>query len=259
MNLIKVENINATNLKIYHQMRDNIVNKANSFIADSPKVVNELLKSNLQIKSLLATKEYYKEFENLIITKNIDELFVATKKQMQIIVGHKIHHNCMAHGIRPKNILIDKLDKHIVMLDGITSSENVGSIARSMAAFGVNSYIVPKSSPHPYARRALRVSMGYVSKLKILIYENIFDTIKELKKLNYKIYGAEITKDSIPLKEIDIDSKWVLLMGHEGHGISKEILNVCDKIINIEISNDVKSLNVATAASLIIYQFKNHN
>jgi len=257
MILLDVININDDELEIYHKIRDNVFDKLNSFVADSPKVVNILLGTDLEIVSLLATQEYYDEFSNLLKDKNISKLYLATKEQMQEIVGHKIHHNCMMHGIRPKEFNIEGLDKKILMLDAITSSENIGSIARSAAALGVSSYLLPSNAPHPYGRRALRVSMGHISKLKISIYDDIKDAIATLKKLGYRVYAAEITENSTVLSKVKVADKWVLLMGHEGLGLSQDILSLCDEVVSIEMADDVRSLNVAVASSLMMYQFKN--
>jgi TrmH family RNA methyltransferase len=256
--MIDVKDINSKELEIYKQLRDKTFKSDNSFIADSPKVVNLLLQTDIKVKSILATKEYYNEFFYLIKSKNIPKLFVASKEQMKNIVGHNIHHNCMMHGIRPDDVKLDQLDDNIIMLDNITSTENIGSIARSAAALGINSYIVPKTSPHPYSRRALRVSMGYISMLKTHIYKDIFYTIQALKNNGYKIFAAEVTSDSTPLKQIKTPKKWVLLMGHEGHGISKEVLEVCDEVVTIEMQEGIKSFNVAVASSILMYQFKNN-
>ena len=257
MKFISVEDIDAKDLSIYHTLRDNAFDALNSFVADSPKVVNILLETDLRVYSILATKEYYKEFSSLLESKNIDKLYLATKVQMQKIVGHRIHHNCMMHGIRPKETSIDALDEHILMLDAITSSENIGSIARSTAALGVTSFLVPVNAPHPYGRRALRVSMGHVSKLKINIYDDIFQTLLYLKQNGYWIYGAEVAPNSTPLSKVKVVKKWVLLMGHEGLGLSQEIQDMCDEILTIEMSEGVRSLNVAVASSLMMYQLKN--
>jgi len=257
MEYIKIDNIKTDELEIYHKLRDNAFSADNSFIADSPKVVNILLKSDIEVKSILATQEYYDEFKELIELKNIAKLYLATKEEMQGIVGHKIHHNCMMHGRRPSESSLEVLGDNIIMLDAITSSENIGSIARTTAALGVNSYLVPKQSPHPYGRRALRVSMGYVSRLKIHIYEDIAKTIQALKSAGYKIYAAEVTPDAINLSQVNISKKWVLLMGHEGKGISQEVLSLCDEVVKIEMSEEVKSFNVSVAASIMMYQFIN--
>ena len=257
MNLIKIDDSNRASLEIYHKLRENAFTEDNSFIADSPKVVNILLKSNLEVKSILATKEYYEEFGELISSRDIPKLFVIGKKDMQDIIGHKVHHNCMLHGVRPKEIPLKELGNNIIMLDDITSTENVGSIARSAAALGVNSYLLSKHSPHPYARRALRVSMGHIAKLHVHVYDDISSTLDSLKSDGYKIYGAEVTENSTPLMRVEASEKWVLLMGHEGKGLSEEVIEMCDEIVEIEMMEDVRSFNVATAASIIMYQLKN--
>ncbi|MCK9490674.1 MAG: RNA methyltransferase [Sulfurimonas sp.] len=254
MKYIKINNINTLELEIYHKLRDNAFSSDNSFIADSPKVVNMLLESDVKVKSILATKEYYDEFSHLIESKKIETLFIATKEEMQSIVGHKIHHNCMMHGIRPDPTPLDLLGDQILMLDVITSTENVGSIARSAAALGVDSYLLPCQSPHPYGRRALRVSMGYVSKLKIHIYEDIRETIERLKKNGYRVFAAEVTPDATLLSQVKAPKKWVLLMGHEGKGISEEVLSLCDEVLTIEMAEGVKSFNVSVAASIMMYR-----
>jgi tRNA G18 (ribose-2'-O)-methylase SpoU len=255
INLSTPSNLDTPDLKIFKTMRDNGFDDKNSFVADSPKVVNILLRTDIEIKSILATKEYFEKYKELIDKKNIKKLFVAPKELMQSIVGHKIHHNCMAHGIRPQQNSLDKLDNQILMLDEITSTENIGSIARSMAGFGVSSYLLSKRSPHPYSRRSLRVSMGYISNLKYNIYDDIISTCQELKKLGYKIFAAEVSSNSTPLWDVIVPDRWVLIMGHEGRGISQDVLDICDEIVTIEMQDDVKSFNVAVAASVMLYRF----
>ncbi len=258
MNYIPVNSLNSPDLKIYQHLRDNAFTQDNSFIADSPKVINKLLQTSIKVKSILATQEYYDEFRDLICTKDIPKLFLADKQMMQEIVGHKIHHNAMMHGIRPEQVPLNRLGNNIIMLDEISSTENIGSIARSAAALGIDSYLLPKQGPHPYGRRALRVSMGYMSMLHTHLYDDIFSTLKTLKEDGYTIFAAEITDTSTALSDIKVPDKWVLLMGHEGKGISEEILQVCDQEVHIEMMEGVKSFNVGVAASILMYQFK-HN
>ena len=257
MNLIQINDISIPELSIYKNLRDGAFSADNSFIADSPKVVNILLKTQIKVKSILATQEYYDEFGDLLKSKDIASLYVTSKEQMQNIVGHKIHHNCMLHGIRPQNAALEDLGESIVMLDNITSSENVGSIARSMAALGIDSYLLPNTSPHPFNRRALRVSMGHSSYLNISIYEDIKETILLLKRRGYRVYAAEVQENSTPLNDVKVTQKWVLLMGHEGKGISPEILELCDEVVTIEMKEGIKSFNVSVAASIMMYKFIN--
>ncbi len=256
MTLTKIQKLDDPALEIYSKLRENAFTQDNSFIADSPKVVNILLQTSLKIKSILATQEYYDTYKTLIMDKGIPHLFVADKKLMEQIVGHKIHHNCMMHGIRPQQTNLNELGENIIMLDEISSTENIGSIARSAAALGVDSYLLPKQGPHPYSRRALRVSMGLVSKLKTHLYDDIFQTIQTLKENGYTIFAAEVTHDAILLSQVKVPKKWVLLVGHEGKGISQEVLQACDHVVSIEMVEGIKSFNVGVAASIMMYQFK---
>jgi tRNA G18 (ribose-2'-O)-methylase SpoU len=257
MNYIEIKNIDLPELEIYQSFRENAFRSDGSFIADSPKVVNLLLEQNIEIKSILATQSYYDQHNSLLQKKNIPLCYVATKEEMQRIVGHKLHHNVMMHGVRPLETPLNELHHHIIMLDEISSSDNIGAIARSAAALGVYSYLVPKQGPHPYARRALRVSMGYISKLKFHCYQDIRETIQTLKQMGYYILAAEVTDNATLLSKVIPPEKWVLIMGHEQLGISKEILILCDNIVTIEMEKDIKSFNVAIAASIIMYKLKN--
>jgi len=256
MNFIHISDINAEELQIYHQFREHAFKADGSFVADSPKVVNLLLEENIEIRSILATQEYYDTHETLIEKQKDAILYIATKEQMQNIVGHKIHHNVMMHGIRPEETLLRDLGDNIIMLDEISSTQNIGSIARSAAALGIDAYLLPSRGPHPYSRRALRVSMGHISMLDIHTYDDIIVTIKKLKAYGYRVYAAEVTEDSTPLASVKVASKWVLLMGHEGSGLTEEVLSHCDEIVTIEMMEGVKSFNVGVAASIMMYQFK---
>ena len=83
MNLIPVSNIDTAALKIYHQLRDKVFSKEGSFIADSPKVVNILLETDIEVKSILATQEYYDTFSLLLASKEELVCYVANKEMMQ--------------------------------------------------------------------------------------------------------------------------------------------------------------------------------
>jgi tRNA G18 (ribose-2'-O)-methylase SpoU len=98
--------------------------------------------------------------------------------------------------------------------------------------------------------------MGYVSKLKLHVYSNILETIAALKHRGYTVFAAEVTSESLPLSKVVVPKKWVLVMGHEGDGLSQEVLDACDALVEIEMMEGIKSFNVGIAASIMMYQFK---
>ncbi len=256
MKMIPVETLNLPELQIYQRFRENAFGKDGSFVADSPKVVRLLIEAGVKVKSIFATQSYYDENSEWLSKYNIPVAYVAPKAVLEQVVGHRLHHNVMMHAIRPDETSLDVLGEQIIMLDEISNSDNVGAIARSAAALGVNSYLVPTHGPHPYARRAVRISMGHIGKLRYHRYNDIKETLKALKQLGYRIFAAEVTPDSTPLSQVKVPQKWVLLMGHEQLGISEDILALCDEVVTIEMEPEIKSFNVAIAASIMMYQFK---
>ncbi|EDM29528.1 putative rRNA methylase [Lentisphaera araneosa HTCC2155] len=254
LNLIKVENFELDSLQIYRHLRDNAVTADNSFIADSPKVVNLLIDSGIRVKSILATEDYYAEEQSRLEALQKVDFYVADKTMMKKVTGYNIHHGVMMHAFRPEEYKINQLDEQIIMLAELSKNDNVGTIARSAAALGVKSYLVPRQGPHPYGRRALRVSMGYISRLKVSVYDDLLNTISELQSLGYQVIAAEASQHAIDLSTLEVPNKWVLLMGHEGLGLSQKVQEACDCVVKIEMDEDIKSFNVGVAAAILMYQ-----
>jgi len=256
MKMIPVKTLDLPQLQIYQRFRENAFAKDGSFVADSPKVVKLLIEAGVTVKSIFATQSYYDENTDWLSKHGIPIAYIAPKSVLEQIVGHRLHHNVMMHAIRPDESPLDSLGDQIIMLDEISNSDNVGAIARSAAALGIDSYLLPTHGPHPYARRAVRISMGHIGKLRYHRYNDIKTTLQALKGMGYRIFAAEVTADSTPLSQVKVPQKWVLLMGHEQLGISEDILTLCDEVVTIEMEPEIKSFNVAIAASIMMYQFK---
>jgi tRNA G18 (ribose-2'-O)-methylase SpoU len=228
--------------------------KVNNFIAEGEKVNLKLLKSNLNIIKFFAVSEFYVKNLELFNLNKIDDanIFHANKKLMCGIVGFKVHSGVMALAEIPKFQNINELSNRIVVLNSIVDSENVGSISRNCAAFGVDSLIFDNSTSSPYMRRAVRVSIGAVFQQKILYTQNLLKTLIELKELDYQIISAELNDNSIDYKGFSFPEKFCLIFGNESSGIDKSNLEISDYIIKIKISDVVDSINVAASSAVIL-------
>jgi tRNA G18 (ribose-2'-O)-methylase SpoU len=255
MDLVKIDNLELPQLQPYRTLRGNIFDRDNSFIADSPRVVLMLLERGIVPKSILATEQFYEENKETIERHVPDAtLYVATKEVLGQIVGRNVHHHVMMHAIRPESVPLEKLGDHIVMTERLSNMENVGAIARSAAALGLDGYVVPTHGPHPYGRRAVRVSTGHVSRLAVHLYDDPLKTIRTLQARGYRVYASEVTEDSVPLPQLrNIPDKWVIILGNEEEGVSPEVLAVCDATVQIEMDSEIKSFNVAIAASIVMH------
>ena len=255
MTLIPITSLDLPQLQPYRTLRGNLFDKDNSFIADSPRVVLMLLKRGIRPKSLLATEAFYAENRATIVQYASDvPCYVGSKEILGQIVGRNVHHHVMMHAYRPESVPLEALGDRIVLTERLSNMENVGAIARSAAALGVDAYAVPSRSPHPYGRRAVRVSTGHVSRLQVHLYDEIVPTLEALKRRGYHIYAAEATLEALPLSSIrDVPQKWVLVVVNEEEGVLPETLSVCDEVVQIEMEPEIKSFNVAVATSIVLH------
>ena len=132
-----------------------------------------------------------------------------------------------------------------MLLDNVSDPGNLGTILRTALAFGYNDVIL-KEGCSIYNEKVLQSTQGAIFNLNII---SKFD-----KKIldGYKLIATEI-KGSIDLSEIKKPGKHVLVLGNEGHGVSKEILELADQRVRIDIKN-IESLNVAVAGAIAMYE-----
>ncbi len=257
MEIIELKRLDLPELRPYATLRGNLFEKDGSFVADSPRVVSQLLRSGLEFKSLLCTPKYLQMERKSIEAAGVPRVYIGDRGLLGQIVGRSIHHNVMAHLKRPKSVPLEELPDQIVMLMRLNNLENVGAIARSAAALGVGGYVVPIAGPHPYGRRAIRVSTGHVTKLSVHCYEDQIQTLERLRELGYSLIAAEAVDESTPLSRFTYAPKrWALILGNEEEGVPKSVLERCDAMLRIEMEPGIKSFNVAVAGAILMYQLK---
>lgn len=148
----------------------------------------------------------------------------------------------------------NNLGNRILLLDGLQDPGNIGTIIRSAVAFGIDTIVFGKNTVDLYNPKILRSTQGmnfYVN----IIFDDLEKVIKNIKESNIPLYGTTIGygEDVRNLNSKD-KSKYVLVVGNEGNGVRKEINELCDKNLYIDMSNNVDSLNVAIATSILLYE-----
>jgi len=88
----------------------------------------------------------------------------------------------------------------------------------------------------------------------VVVVKNLRRSISDLKQAGYWVYGADV--QGIPLHNVDFAERAVLVMGAEGKGLSRIILEECDQTATIPTSGHVDSLNVSVAAGIILYEMR---
>jgi len=138
-----------------------------------------------------------------------------------------------------------------LLLDDVQDPGNVGTIIRTAHAFGIKSVILTEASADVYNPKTIRASMGAVFKQGLIRMS--IDNIRELKRTGVRFAGSSNEINSFDIKSTDL-ANTVIILGSEGQGISNELLALCDVMIKIPLSPDCESLNVAVAASIIMWE-----
>ena len=148
----------------------------------------------------------------------------------------------------------DIVGEKILMLDDIQDPGNLGTIIRSAAAFNVDTIVLSPNTVDLYNPKVIRSTQGMMFHINIVI-KDLKEVIANLKQKEIPIYGTRVDygSDVRTLKDKD-RSRYCLIMGNEGNGVSEEILDMCDSYFYIEMNEVVESLNVGVATSIILYE-----
>ena len=144
-------------------------------------------------------------------------------------------------------------DGLIVVLDGVQDPHNLGAIIRSAACAGAHGVIIPKDRAVGVTATVEKTSAGAVETIPVAQVANIAQTLEELKKEGYWIYGA-VGGTSSSLYDQDFRGNVVVVIGGEGEGIRSLVQKKCDHLISIPIKGGVNSLNASVAGGVLLFE-----
>lgn len=150
----------------------------------------------------------------------------------------------------------------VLILNDIRSVENVGSIFRTADAAGVSKIYLSGYTPTPLDRFGrkrrdfAKVSLGAEETIPWKQAEDVLTTIQTLKKENFFIVAVEQDNRAISYTAVSKQEKIAFIFGNEVGGLSRDILKQCDVIAEIPMYGKKESLNVAVAAGVVLFQYR---
>ena len=141
-----------------------------------------------------------------------------------------------------------------LVLDQIKDPQNFGQIIRTVECAGINGIIYPKHHSTPLNETVLQISQGAFVNMKFYEVTNIRNELNKLKKNNFWIVGLENSIDAKPWYSIEYSDRTAIVVGSEGRGIRKKVLETCDFIATIPMQGITNSLNVGAATSAIVFE-----
>ncbi|MDE3212559.1 MAG: 23S rRNA (guanosine(2251)-2'-O)-methyltransferase RlmB [Bacteroidota bacterium] len=141
----------------------------------------------------------------------------------------------------------------LVVLDGVTDIRNIGAIARTTYACGIDALVIPEKGVGALNEDAIATSAGALEQLAVCRVKSLVQAIDLLHLNGLKVYASEMTA-SVPITEIDFTEPCAVLIGSEDKGIQEHLYKVVDQPFKIPMHHDFESLNVSVATGMILYE-----
>ena len=222
------------------------------------RAIFEAIENDIQIDKIFMDRDsqYMENIKRKIIDKKIKISFVPIEKLNKL---SKNNHQGIVASISPVKTLdikdlensIEKKATKFLILDNITDTKNFGAIVRSAECLGVDGVIISKTGSSPINGDTIKSSSGAIFNLPIYKLDHIKDAMFLLKEKEIEIIGAD-EKSNSSIFDFKFSKKTAIVMGSEGKGISKSILNLCDKTLKIPMKGKIDSLNVSVACGIIL-------
>lgn len=237
-----ITSVNNSKIKEIKKLKNPKYSKEQKlFLIEGEHLVKEAFKLNL-LKLTISLDNVSYNVPNLIVNKSVLESISSINSTPNIIgVCKYIEEN------KP-------LGDRILILDNIQDPGNLGTIIRSSVAFNFTSVVLSLDTVSKYNNKVIRSTQGMIFNTNVVSCD-IKSLIKKLKDENYVIYATDVV-DGINVKDIKKPSKFAIVMGNEGSGVSSDIKDLADCNLYIKMNKDCESLNVAVASSILMYEMQ---
>ena len=219
-------------------------------------VAKEVLKKPEKVKKITLQKDFNDKEINSLIEKYKIRVEYLDKKGFSkfdkfshqgiiLDIEDFIYTNCKD--------FYDIPNAKIVILDHIEDPHNLGAIVRTCEAAGITGIIIPKDRSVDINSTVMKTSAGALENMRIAKVTNLVNTIGDLKENGFWIVGTSLD-GTLDYRDIDYTGKIALVIGNEGKGVSKAVLQECDYVAKIPMYGKINSLNASVAAGIMIYE-----
>jgi tRNA G18 (ribose-2'-O)-methylase SpoU len=222
------------------------------FVVEGVTAIGRLLDSTHRVRSVLVTPRAHARLADRLDGLSAP-VYVASPDVVAATVGFNLHRGAVAAADRrPLPPVADVLVGAwcVAVLEGLNDAENLGAIARSARALGVNALVLDPTCIDPYYRRIVRVSMGEVLLLPIARATRWPNDLETIRTAGFSILALTPDPAAESVWGLDVRDPVALLLGAEGPGLSSEVLAAADRRVRIPIDPAVDSLNVGHAAAI---------
>lgn len=214
----------------------------NTFVVETEHLVEEAKKAGI-IKDLFIVEDEFVDNDNT---------YFVTNEVMRKMSSMESPSNVLA--VCEKNNSKEIIGDKILLIDGVQDPGNLGTIVRSSVAFGVTTIVLSHDTVDLYNPKVIRATEGMFCHINI-ISMNLEEAINIIKSKGIKVYGTNVV-DGVSVTSITDKNKYALIVGNEGNGVKQNIQDLCDLNLYIPMKDNVESLNVGVACSILLYELE---
>jgi len=241
---MRIESLQNEKVKVWNKLKEKKYrDETNLFLIEEEHLVLEALKKGM-VKELLVTEKCDYDVPTYEVSKEI------MKKLTSQVTAPKILAVCKKMAEKP-------IYGSVLFLDGIQDPGNLGTIIRSAVAFSMPNIILNENCVDLYNPKVIRSTEGMLFSINVL-RRNTVECFRELKHVGYQIIGTDVIEGCNP-DSVAYQEKSVLVIGSEGHGMSKTAREYCDTFVKIPMNSACESLNAGVSASILLYERSKKN
>jgi tRNA G18 (ribose-2'-O)-methylase SpoU len=224
-------------------------------IAEGVVVVRRLLRSPYPVRSVLGVRARIEALAD-DLPRSLP-CYVTSADVMAEVVGFHLNRGVLAvadkaAGSDPERVVAGA--RLVAVLEGVGDHENLGSIFRNAAGFGVAGVLLGPGCADPLYRRSVRVSMGHVLRVPFARLTDWPGGVSWLRDKGFRVLALTPGAGAVPLHEAVVAGvRTAVLLGAEGPGLTAAALAAADERVCIPMADDVDSINVATAAAIAFH------
>ncbi len=268
LDVVRIDDPADERLADYNSLTDVVLRSKHEpakglYIAESSTVIRRALAAGHRPRSFLMAPKWLDSMTDLIAETGAP-VYVAEEPLLKEITGFHLHRGALAAMHRPPLPGVHELlagarggagARRIAVLEDVVDHTNVGAAFRSAAALGVDAVLVSPRCSDPLYRRSVRVSMGTVFQVPWTRVEAWPGGLHDLQEEGFTVAALALSDDSITLDDLVADppEKLALVLGTEGDGLSRGVVEAADLVVRIPMSGDVDSLNVAAASAVAFW------
>jgi len=223
------------------------------FIAEGINVIERLVASGFGLRSVLLTPNRYARMQPILESVECP-VYVAERDVLARVAGFDLHRGAVAAADRGQPLQLGALLERshtLAVLEGLNDPENLGAIARSARALGIDGLVLDPTCADPFYRRTVRVSMGEILFLATVRSSNWRDDLERIAGAGFRLLALTPSPTATSIHDISRapGDRVALLFGAEGPGLSEVTLRRAEPV-RIPLRADSDSLNVGHAAAI---------